>query len=122
MQDKPIKIPIQKLDFEEAPDFQISKKSILQNATTTEDFKMGSDGLIEMSLSKLLKLLSKYDQEQIEVLHGTEMIKVSSDFLLEMASFEHEVEADDNNKVSWILAGLVLGVFVGLLVFLIFLK
>jgi len=120
MSEKPIKVPIEKVDFQENSDFHIERSSKLSSVTQPE-LQVDNHGHMEITLAKLVQFLLRYDQEELLNLYGKQIVKIAPQFLVELAAFESDSESDEH-KVSWILSGLVLGMFVGLIIFLIFLK
>lgn len=117
MNEKPIKVPINKVDFEENTDFHVEKMHVDHE----KDLDVSANGMIDVKLSKLIKLFLKFDLEELEQLHGSKNVKIDSDLLIDLASFDGELVQDDQ-KLTWIISGVTLGVFVGLVLFLIFLK
>ena len=120
MSEKPIKVPIQKVDFQEKSDFHVEHASKL-SSDTHPVLQVDHNGHMEITLAKLVQFLLRYDQEELLNLYGKQIVKIAPEFLVELAAFESDSESDEH-KVSWILSGLVLGMFVGLIIFLIFLK
>ena len=118
MHEKPIKVPIEKVNFADNSDFQVVDSDV---SSLKDSMAVGSDGFMDISLAKLVQFLLRYDQDELLHLHGKELVKIAPSFLVELAG--HDVGSEvDGHKVSWMLSGLVLGVFVGLIIFLIFLK
>jgi len=118
MNEKPIKVPINKVDFAGDTDFHIEKS---YDISSDKDLDVAQNGMIDVKLSKLIKLFLKFDLEELEKLHGGKNVKIDSELLIDLASFEGEALHDDQ-KLTWIISGVTLGVFVGLVLFLIFLK
>lgn len=118
MSEKPIKVPINKVDFADNNDFHIEKTS---DFGSEKDLDVMANGMIDVRLSKLIKLFLKFDLEELDKLHGGKNVKIDSELLIDLASFDDDSLHDDQ-KLTWIISGVTLGVFVGLVLFLIFLK
>ena len=91
----------------------LSVEKPLNNSTT-------STKLVEVSLSKFLKILSNHDLNFIAQKYADSKLSLNADLLLDLASLEEEQEFNQPN-VSYLLVGLMGALFLSFLILLIYL-
>ena len=101
------------------PVSSISRKS---SGGSVSKFK-SSEKNIEVSLSKLLRLLDNHDFTVLSEKYGTSQVSISADLLLDLAAFDDSQMSVDNQseKVSFLAIGLLGALFLSFLIMLIYL-
>jgi len=80
--------------------------------------KSTEDGKILVSFSKFIQLIATHDFVDLMDKYSEENLTISSDLLVDLAGNTYDEPAD--NRFSWLFLGLILGLIVAAIVFLIF--
>lgn len=127
--DKSIKIPVKKvkqskgekvaLDSLVEAGFEVSH---LKEKPGKSDMEVLNKGLIRVKFSKFLKLITNRDFEDLLDLYKDEDVVLDADFLVELASENsksEEVESVENTNSS-VLTGVLIGILISFILFLIY--
>jgi hypothetical protein len=132
MSEREIVIPISKIKskhdseleekFKSEVDFQISQieDDVLDDPKS--NMKVSSDGQILVKFPKFIQLIATHEFEEIMEKHKHEDVIISSDLLVDLAGTTPVHDEPEDNRFSYMFLGLVLGLVVGAIVFLFFLK
>jgi hypothetical protein len=129
--EKEIVIPISKIKT--TPDLSLVEKSensvkfeineIDESSDDPKDnIKVLKEGHIAIKFPKFIQLIATHDFEEIIETHKAEDVIISSDLLVDLAGTSHAYEEPDASKLSWVFLGIVLGLVVGSIVFLLLLN
>ncbi len=128
--DKAIKIPVKKvkkigkqdktLGSLEDAGFEVSHI----DSGKGDDMQVLSKGLIRLKFSKFLKLIISRDFDDLMGLYKDEDIVLDADFLVELAgeSKKDEELADDEGSTSNVLTGILIGILISFILFLIYIN
>jgi hypothetical protein len=129
--DKEIVIPISKIKTtpdlslverdESAVKFEINEMNP-EHDDPKENIKVLKEGQIAIKFPKFIQLIATHDFEQIMDDHKSEDVIISSDLLVDLAATAQTYEEPDGSRLSWVFLGLVLGLVVGSIVFLLLLN
>lgn len=137
MQDKSIKIPVNKIKKELISDdskdlmnklseagFEVTPVKSSSNITEIESLQKG---LMKVSFPKFVKLVSNWDYEELLKVYADKDLIIDSDLLIDLASFKPSRSEEDfveveSEGMSGIITGLLIGILVSLVLFLIFIR
>ena len=100
------------------PVSSINRKSSVSASSTVSGAK--TNKMVEVSLSKFIKLLSNHDLNSISEKYSDSKLSLSADLLLDLASMQEDVQFE-SPKVSFLVVGMLGAVLLSFLILLIFL-
>jgi acid phosphatase family membrane protein YuiD len=131
--DKSIKIPVKKIKKKKTNEVEVLKDlseagfevSHLEEKKKSVEMEAVSKGYIKVKFSKFLKLVSMRDFDELMNLYKDEVLVVDSDLLVDLASenvSEVSLEEDAGDSFSSVLTGVLIGILVSFILFLIFIR
>lgn len=130
-QEKEIVIPISKIKTtpdlsiiekgEDAVKFEINEIDS-EHDNPKDNIKVLKEGQIAIKFPKFIQLIATHDFEEIMESYKTEDVIITSDLLVDLAGTQQHYEEPDASRLSWVFLGIVLGLVVGSIVFLLLLN
>lgn len=131
MSDKEIVIPISKIKtkpdmefenrFAKEVEFEINEIEDELNSAKN-NLKVLKEGQIAVKFPKFIQLIATHEFEEIMDKHKNEDVIITSDLLVDLAGSSSLHEEVEDNRFTWIFLGIVLGLSVGAIIFLLLFK
>jgi hypothetical protein len=130
MSEKEIVIPISKIKTKQDLDLNEVKQEVDFIVNEIEqDFESArhnmhvlKEGQIAVKFPKFIQLIATHEFEDIMEKHKSEEVIISSDLLVDLAGSNAFYEDNTDNRFSFIFIGLVMGLVIGAIIFLLLLK